>query len=200
MRRDGDVRGTLGALAVGALAGFVWAAGFRAFMVELAGPDSRFDWYATFVAVLLAGAIVGGLLGLAERWRRTGGRRRWRLLALAPLLFGVLPLTVPGTLDQLDEGIGTAGMAVALLAIGTGFGFGSVARPWIRVLVGAVSLAGIVALAAAAPAISDGRVDFGEPRGAWAGVLALGSMLLLGLATSIPFRPLITVSENRPTR
>jgi hypothetical protein len=62
-------------LAAGAACGVAWAAGLRGFMAELAGSDSTISWYGTFVQVLLPGAIVGALLGLAQHIRRTGGRR-----------------------------------------------------------------------------------------------------------------------------
>ena len=176
---------------IGALLGLTWAAGFRGFMVELAGDGSVFSWYATFVGVLGGGAIVGGLLGWADHIRRTGGRPRWRLLALSPLILGLLPLTVPGTIGRLAEGIGTAGMGVALIAIGLGYAIGGSRRRWLRVIIGVLSVAGAVALVAMTPLISDGRVSFAEPRGAWAGVLGLTSILVLGLATAIPFRAVV---------
>jgi hypothetical protein len=173
---------------VGVLLGITWAAGFRGFMVEIAGPESVFSWYATFVAILGGAGVVGGLLGWALHILRTGGRRHWRWLALSPLILALLPLTVPGTIALLSQGIGTAGMGVAIIAIGLGFALGHRGRPWVRAVIGVLSLAAAIALTAAAPAISEGRIAFDEPRGAWAGVLCLGSILVLGLATSIPFR------------
>src|SRR5918993_3557348 len=93
--RPGSVRARASALSIliGALLGVTWAAGFRAFMAEIAGPESTFDWYATFVAVLGGAGIVGGLLGWADHIRRTGGRPHWRWGTLLPLIFGLLPLT-----------------------------------------------------------------------------------------------------------
>ncbi|WP_426321761.1 hypothetical protein [Microbacterium sp. E-13] len=203
LQTDADIRagraGTRPAtpsILLGALLGVTWAAGFRAFMAEIAGPESTFGWYATFVAVLGGAGVVGGLLGWAEHIRRTGGRPHWRWLALSPLIFAVLPLTVPGTLAALAQGIGTAGMAVALIAIGLGYSFGSQGRTWLRVLVGVFSAAAAVALVAFTPLISEGRISFTEPRGAWAGTLALGSIMVLGLATSIPFRPVLVLSRS----
>lgn len=176
---------------LGALLGLTWAAGFRGFMAEIAGEDSVFGWYATFVGVLGGGAIVGALLGWADHIRRTGGRRRWRLLALSPLILGLLPLTVPGTIALLAQGIGTAGIGVALIAIGLGYAVGGDRRPVLRGIIGVLSVAAAVALVAMTPLISEGRVSFADPRGAWAGLLALSSILVLGLAASIPFRPVV---------
>lgn len=177
---------------IGVLLGVTWAAGFRAFMAEIAGPESRFGWYATFGAVLGGAGIVGGLLGWADHIRRTGGRPHWRWLALSPLILGLLPLTVPGTLAALTRGIGTAGIAVALIAIGLGYALGGRGRTWLRVIVGTLSAAAAIALVAFTPLISEGRIAFSDPRGAWAGTLALGSIVVLGLATSIPFKPVVT--------
>ena len=189
-------RGAALSILIGALLGVTWAAGFRAFMAEIAGPESTFGWYATFGAVLGGAGIVGGLLGWADHIRRTGGRPHWRWLALSPLILGLLPLTVPGTLAALAQGIGTAGMAVALIAIGLGYAFGGRGRAWLRVVVGVFSAVAAVALVAFTPLISEGRISFSDPRGAWAGTLALGSIIVLGLATSIPFRPVLPLVRS----
>lgn len=181
---------------IGALLGVTWAAGFRAFMAEIAGPDSTFGWYATFGALIGGAGIVGGLLGWADHIRRTGGRPHWRWLALSPLILALLPLTVPGTLAALAQGIGTAGMGVALIAIGLGYAFGGRGRAWLRAVIGAISTGAAIALVAFTPLISDGRISFSDARGAWAGTLALGSIIVLGLATSIPFRPVLPLPRS----
>lgn len=190
------VRAAALSILIGALLGVTWAAGFRAFMAEIAGPESTFGWYATFVAVLGGAGIVGGLLGWGDHVRRTGDRPHWRWLALSPLILGLLPLTVPGTLAGLAQGIGTAGIAVALIAIGLGYAFGGRGRAWLRVVVGALSAVAAAALVAFSPLISEGRISFSDPRGAWAGTLALGSVIVLGLATSIPFRPVLPLIRS----
>lgn len=189
--RPRQARAAALSILIGALLGVTWAAGFRAFMAEIAGPDSTFGWYATFGAVLGGAAVVGGLLGWADHIRRTGGRPHWRWLALSPLILGLIPLTVPGTLAALAQGIGTAGMAVSLIAIGLGYAFGGRGRTWLRAVIGAISAGAAIALVAFTRLISDGRISFSDPRGAWAGTLALGSIIVLGLATSIPFRPVL---------
>src|SRR5918995_4074992 len=83
------------AVAIGVLCGFAWASAFRAYMSELAGPASKIDWFGTFGAIVVPGAIVGGLLGWAHAIRMRGGRPRWRWLALAPLLFAIAPMFMP---------------------------------------------------------------------------------------------------------
>ena len=74
-RRARSTASALRAILVGAVCGLAWSAAFRAWMAEIAGGASRLDWYGTFVGILGAGVIVGALIGLAEYFRRTGGRR-----------------------------------------------------------------------------------------------------------------------------
>ena len=81
-KRPGTVR-----VLVGGLCGLAWTAGLRGFMAQVAGPESGVDWAGTFGWILIPGIAVGGLLGWAEHLRSSGGRREWRWLALAPLLF-----------------------------------------------------------------------------------------------------------------
>ena len=100
------------------------------------------------------------------------------------------------SLALLSQGIGTAGMAVALIAIGLGYAVGSTRRRWLRAIIGVLSGAAAVALVAMTPVISDGGISFAEPRGAWAGVLGLTSIVVLGLATSIPFRPVVPATRE----
>ena len=84
--RQGRHSGLVSTLVLGALCGLAWAAGFRGMMSEIAGKDSGVDGVLTFVWLLLPGIVVGALLAWAEHIRRTGGRRRWRWLALSPLV------------------------------------------------------------------------------------------------------------------
>ena len=76
-------------VALGALCGVAWAAAFRAVMSEFAGYGSQVAWVDTFVAILLPGVVVGGLLGWAYVIRLSGGRRGWRWLGAAPAAFAV---------------------------------------------------------------------------------------------------------------
>jgi hypothetical protein len=170
--------------------GIAWAAGFRGYMVELAGPASTFDWWGTFGAILLPGALVGGLLGWAEALRRTGGRRGWRWLALAPLAFAIAPLLMPGAIAALlTEGLGGGAVAVALMAIGGGYALSRRGPLWARLACGLVSAALAAALALAGPGIAGPALVLTEPRGAWVAVLAASFILVLALAASIPHRP-----------
>lgn len=91
---DGRPRSGLVLVTAGTICGIAWAAGFRSYMSELAGTDSQIDWAGTFAAILLPGAVTGGLLGWAEHLRRSGGPRWARLVAGAALL-AALTLATP---------------------------------------------------------------------------------------------------------
>ena len=176
-------------VAVGVVCGVAWAAGFRAYMVELAGPASTFSWWGTFGALLLPGAIAGGLLGWAEALRRSGGRRGWRWLALAPLTFAVAPLFLPGAVTALlTQGLGGGAIAVALMGIGGGYALSGRGPLWARLLCGLVTAALTAALALTGPGIAGPSLAITEPRGAWVAVLAVSFIVVLALASSIPHR------------
>ena len=174
---------------VGAACGLVWAAAFRGYMAEIAGGASRLEWYGTFVGILGAGLIAGALLGLAEYFRRTGGRPHWRWLALAPLAFAILPLTMPGALVALlTEGLGGGAVAIALVGVAGGFAVSGRGPLWARILCGIPALVVVVGIVASVPAVGGIRLALDQPRGAWVAVLGAGCVVLLCLANSIPFR------------
>jgi len=184
-------------VAIGLVCGIAWAAGFRSYMVELAGPASTFEWWGTFGAILLPGAAVGGLLGWAETLRRAGGRRGWRWLALAPLAFAIAPLLMPGAVAALlTQGLGGGAVAVALMAIGGGYALSRRGPLWARLACGLVSAAFAVALALSGPGIAGPTLAITEPRGAWVAVLGASFIVVLALASSIPHRP---VEKREPT-
>ena len=179
-------------IVIGTICGIAWAAGFRAYMVELVGIASRFDWVGTFATILLPGAVAGALLGWAESLRRSGGARGWRWLALAPLAFAVAPLLRPGAAVELvTTGIGGAAIGVALIGIGGGYAISGRGRLWGRIVAGVLSGASLAAIALMPAAIGGARLIVTEPRGAWVSVLAGSFLLVLVLASSIPFRPVL---------
>jgi hypothetical protein len=185
----GTARGRAAApIAIGALAGLAWGAGFRGFMVEIAGPaSSTFSWYGTFVGILLPAAVTGALLGWAEHLRRTGGRRGWRWLALAPLVFLV---PTPSVLVSVvtDGGIGGGAIAVPLFAMAGGYAVSGRGRGWTRAVAGVIGLAPVVGLPVAAVLIDGGTAT---PREAWTLVLSSSSVAVLALACAIPHRPVV---------
>lgn len=187
-------------VAIGATCGIAWAAGFRGYMVELAGPASTVGWWGTFGALLLPGAIAGGLLGWAEALRRTGGRRGWRWLALAPLTFAIAPMLMPGAITiLLTQGLGGGAIAVPLMAIGGGYALSRRGPLWSRLVSGLISAALIAALALAAPGIAGSGLALTEPRGAWVAVLASSFVVVLALASSIPHQPVLTAANRTPS-
>ena len=177
---------------VGAVCGLAWGAAFRAYMAELAGGASRIEWYGTFVAILGAGVIIGALLGLAEYFRRTGGRRHWRWLALAPLTFAVLPLTMEGAVEALlTQGLGGGAIAVALTAIAGGFAVSGRGALWARILCGVLAVLIIAGVSLTVPSVGGTRLALEQPRGAWVAILGATCIIVLCLATSIPFRRVV---------
>lgn len=182
---------------LGTTGGIAWAAGFRGYMVELAGPASTFDWWGTFGALIFPGAVVGGLLGLAEALRRTGGRQHWRWLALAPLAFAVAPILLPGAVPALlTQGLGGGAIAVALMAVGGGYAVSHRGPLWSRLACGITSAALLAALALAGPGIAGPVLALTEPRGAWVAILAVSFVIVLALASSIPHRAVVTAADS----
>lgn len=171
----------------GALCGVAWSAALRAYMVELVGEESTFTWAGTFGALLLPGAVTGGVLGWAYQRRRSGNPApRW-LLAVAPLPLAVAPLLVPGALRTLvTTGEGTGGIAVGLMGSVGGYALAGRGPAWTRVVSGAAAGAFAVALGASVPAISGSSL--GEPRTAWSAVLAASLYGALALGLAVPFR------------
>jgi hypothetical protein len=188
-------------VAIGIICGIAWAAGFRSYMVELVGPASTFSWWGTFGAILLPGAIAGGLLGWAEALRRAGGRRGWRWLALAPLALAIAPLIMPGAVAALlTEGLGGGAIAVSLMGIGGGYALSRRGPLWARLVCGLVSAALAAALVLAGPGIAGARLAFTEPRGAWFAVLTASFIVVLALASSIPHRTARSRDHTTPDR
>lgn len=107
---------------MGGLCGLAWAAGLRGFMAQVAGSASGVDWAGTFGWILVPGILVGGLLGWAEHLRRSGGRRGWRWLALAPLLFSAILFSRPlDLLSIFEDGVGGGAIGVSLYGLLGGY-------------------------------------------------------------------------------
>jgi len=192
-------------LAIGGVCGLAWAAGLRGFMAALAGSDSTVQWYGTFVQVLLPGVIVGVLLGWAEYIRQTGGRRRWRWLAVAPIAFTVAVFVSPDVFQAaangqppLSGGIGGGAIAVPLFGMAGGYVLSGRGPLWSRIVLGVVAVAPIPAWALASPTFGP-QFALTTPRGAWLALLYYSFMATLYLACTIPHRPLLpTAPETRP--
>jgi hypothetical protein len=184
----------MGLVLIGAISGLAWAAGFRGFMAEIAGPTSSVDWYGTFGGILLPGLVTGALLGWAEHLRRTGGRRGWRWLALAPLSFVV---ATPGVLVSVFiDGLGGGAIAIPLFGMAGGYALSGRGPLWARLAVGAIAILPIPAWALAATLIGGSDFALGAPRGAWIAVYFGAFLVVLALGCSIPHRRVIAPSSR----
>jgi hypothetical protein len=162
-------------------------------MVEVAGPESTVHWSNTFGWILLPGVIVGGLLGWAEHLRRTGGRRRWRWLALSPLLFAGVLLSRPGNMASLlNDGIGGGAIGVPLIGMAGGYALSGRGSPSARAAAGTVAAASIPIWALTAANVGGPELALDTPRGAWVALYLYSYLAVLMLASAIPHR---TVSQ-----
>ena len=182
-------------IATGGLLGLTWSAALRGVMAEVAGPDSSVSWYGTFGQILLPGVVTGALLAWAEHQRRTGGRRRRRLLALAPLAFPVAVLLSPDTVAAFNGGpplfsggIGGGAVALPLFGMAGGYALAGRGRRWVRLLCGLFAAAPIPIWALVAANFGPGFAVT-TPRGAWIAVLFSTTIATLALACATPHLP-----------
>ena len=185
----------------GAVGGLAWSASLRAYMVEIAGAASRFEWVGTFGQILLPGVAIGVLLGIAEHFRRTGGRRGWRWLAASPVLFAIAPLLAPGAVAALvTTGIGGGAVAIPLIGILGGFAVSGRGPLWGRITAGVPAFALVAGGTVAHFTFAARLLGMTEPRGAWVGVLFASLMVVLIAACSIPFRTVARPAFAEDTR
>lgn len=176
----------------GAFLGFTWAAALRAWMVLLAlefGDSPRFTWVNTFVVILLSAAMMGGILGGAQYARRTGGSKRWRWAALAPLTMVIYPLLfMDGFISTiLATGEGSGAISVASAGIFGGYAIAG-GRRWLRLLTGLLFLATVLGnvFAFHLNSIFEGISPTASQT--FAALYFTQLMLLLAFGTSIPFK------------
>lgn len=177
---DGRTRRAL----VGAVCGLAWACALRAYMVELAGFESAFDWLATFFAILLPGTLAGAALGAASTLP-SSSRVALRWAAAAPLLFAPFTYALPGQLVAfVTTGIGGGALGVPLAGIAGGYAFRG-RRRWLRIVTGILAVVMVVGVVATVPAV--GGLPLTSPRGAWTATLVTALLVVLMLGSSIPF-------------
>jgi hypothetical protein len=177
------------ALLVGGLCGLAWAAGLRGFMAQIAGSTSGVDWAGTFGWILLPGIGVGALLGWAEHLRTSGGRRGWRWLALAPLLFSAILFSRPlDLLSIFQDGVGGGAIGVPLYGMLGGYALSGRGPRWARTLSGAVALTAIPIWALTVTSFAGPGLALNTPRGAWVAVYYWSFLAVLMLACAIPHR------------
>lgn len=169
-------------VAVGGVCGLAWAAALRGWMVQLAGAQSTFSWL-TFLLVLMPGVAVGMLLGWAA-YLRVHGLPPPRRPIFAPVLFAAALLDPVIFIGLIREGTGGGALMVIATALAGGFvlsrkGF-SVARAACALvaLLGLLMLTGIGSMAA----------PMSSPRGALVSLFGLSLILVLCLASALPYR------------
>jgi hypothetical protein len=168
-------------LVVGGLGGLTWAASLRGWMSELVPGESAFTWL-TFALLLLPGVLVGVLFGRAMYLRSTGGRVDRRLV-FAPVLLLTALLDPVIFVALIRTGQGGGAIWVVMTALAAGF---ALSRPrWSlgRALTTALALFGLLGIAGIGT-MSD---PWSSPRGAWVSVYGLILVVLLCLASALPY-------------
>ncbi len=178
---------------LGGLCGLAWAAGLRGFMAQIVHEDSSVSWSGTFGYILLPGLLIGLLLGWAEHLRRTGGQRRWRWLALSPLLF-VAILFSEGPLEVLgifEDGLGGGAIGVPLYAMAGGYAISGRGPRWGRLACGALALTAIPIWALTVESFAGADLAVTTPRGLWVALYYYSFLALFMIAAAIPHRPAV---------
>ena len=156
-------------------------------MAGLAGFGSTFSWSGTFFAILAPGVLVGAMLGLASALSpRRRATLRW--IAASPMLFAVFAFLLPGLLISLvTTGIGGGAIGVPVAGIAGGYALAG-RRRWLRVITGVLAVLMIAGVIATVPTVAD--ESLAVPRGAWLATLVATLLVVLMLASAIPFRAL----------
>jgi hypothetical protein len=169
---------TVRPVAVGGVCGLAWAAALRGWMVQLAGSESSFSWL-TFPLVLLPGVAVGALLGWTASIRTD--KPRWLRYAPALLATALLDPKIFAALIRNGEGGGA--LIVVATALAGGFVLARRGVSVARVAAAVVAVPGLLLLGSmgsmAGPVTS--------PRGAWVCLYGLSLILLLVLASALPY-------------
>jgi len=175
------VQGVVPFVAVGGLAGLVWAAGLRSWMAQLVGAESSFSWM-TFTLVLLPGLALGACLGWAAHGRPTRTRTaRW--LAVSPLVLSSALLDPAIFRLLVTTGEGGGALMVVMTALAGGFVLGR--RRWsvLRVLAAVVAVLGLLLLTG----IGTLAGPMSTARGAWVSLFGLTHVLVLCVAATLPY-------------
>ncbi len=178
---------------LGGLLGLAWAAGMRGFMAQIVQEDSSVSWSGTFGYILLPGLLIGMLLGWAEHLRTTGGRRGWRWLALAPLLFAAVVFSEGplGVLGIFENGLGGGAIGVPLYAMAGGYAMSGRGPRWSRLVCGALALTVIPIWALTVESFAGPELAVTTPRGLWVALYYCSFLALLMIAATIPHRPTV---------
>lgn len=174
---------------LGAVCGLAWAGGLRGYMTELVGQESKVTWSGTEGALLLPGAVVGGLLGWAEELRQSGRADHRRALIAAPLLLPLAPFALPWAVKRLlTTAEGSGATAVSIIGYAGAHALAGRGSPWLRAASGATALSIVPLWALSSKEFGDGKLDVSTPRGAWVALHFFALLGVLAVATSIPLR------------
>jgi hypothetical protein len=178
----------------GGVCGFAWAAGLRGFMSQLDLAESNVSWSGTFGYILLPGLLIGLLLGWAEHIRTTGGRRGWRWLAAAPLLFAAVLFSegLLGVLGIFENGLGGGALGVPLYAIAGGYAISGRGPLWGRIACGTLALTVIPIWALTVESFAGPELAVTTARGLWVALYYYSFIALFMIAAAIPHRPVVT--------
>ena len=196
-------------IALGALAGFAWAAGLRGFMAQVMVRDgSTTTWSGTFLWVLAPGMVMGCLLGWSAYHWWHGGPDRMRWLVLSPFLFAAVLVPPLLTLDvggMFEGGIGGGTIGVPAVALAGAYAVAGRRRSW-RATAGALFLSAVPIWVATSDDIGGPELAVGTPRGLWVALHYWSLLAVLSLASAAALRitargarPDPTASEVRPT-
>ena len=193
MRVTGDRRRGVSLVLLGGLCGLAWAAGLRGFMAQIVHEGSSVSWSGTFGYILLPGLLIGLLLGWAEHLRSTGGRRRWRWLALSPLLFAAILLSEGplGVLGIFEDGLGGGAIGVPLYAMAGGYAISGRGPRWGRLACGLLALTAIPIWALTVESLAGADLAITTPHGLWVAFYYYSFLALFMVAAAIPHRPAV---------
>jgi hypothetical protein len=127
--------------------------------------------------------LVGGLLGLAEHRRRTGGSRsHW--LTLSPCLF-LAALADPAIFKALiTQGFGGGAIGVVMFGLAGGYALAGRGRAWWRRTCGVIAVLGILMMSV----LASDAAPLETAHGSWVGMYAGSLLAVLMLACAIPQR------------
>lgn len=172
-------------LLVGGICGLAWSSALRGWMAQLADgmPNSHSEvTWLTLVLVLLPGMIVGALLAYsAYLWQAGTHGSRW--LVFSPAVFATAMLDQNILAGLVRNGTGGGSLIVIATALSVGF---VVSRPsWsvTRVLVAAIGALGLLVIFG----MGGMAAPLATPRGAWVSLYGCSLVLLLGLASALPY-------------
>jgi hypothetical protein len=175
-------------LVIGGVGGLAWAAALRGWMAQLANgmPDSQSQvTWLTHVLILLPGVAVGVLLGYSA-YLRASGQHGSRWLIFTPVLFASALVDPKIFIGLITEGIGGGSLIVIATALSVGYVLTRARWSTKRALVALLGAVGLLVVFG----MGELAAPLGTPRGMWVGLSGLVLVLLLGIASLLPYRAL----------